>query len=285
MLLFVFHLFGFFQGFLCSLEKRINLRILYERFVAVVLRIFVVFGNFLLKLVKLLLLFCNPHKPAGRVWTADELLRVGEICRRHSVQLVSDEIHCEIVMPGHHYTPFASLSEQLSHECITMNSYSKAFNAAGLKLAYIISDNPLWRSRIARAIDVMEIGGTNPFGQLALRAAYTDEGAEWLDQLNRYIHGNYVLMTEIFEKRLPQFPLCRLEGTYLAWFDCSALGDMPSVEIEKSLLLNEKVWVNNGTMYGKDGFMRVNLAAPRALVSEGLRRLADGLNRLLSARI
>ena len=188
-------------------------------------------------------------------------------------------------MPGHHYTPFASLSEQLSHECITMNSYSKAFNAAGLKLAYIISDNPLWRSRIARAIDVMEISGTNPFGQLALRAAYTDEGAEWLDQLNRYIHGNYVLMTEIFEKRLPQFPLCRLEGTYLAWFDCSALGDMPSVEIEKSLLLNEKVWVNNGTMYGKDGFMRVNLAAPRALVSEGLRRLADGLNRLLSARI
>ena len=232
-----------------------------------------------------LLLFCNPPNPAGRVWTADELLRVGEICRRHSVQLVSDEIHCEIVMPGHHYTPFASLSEQLSHECITMNSYSKAFNAAGLKLAYIISDNPLWRSRIARAIDVMEIGGTNPFGQLALRAAYTDEGAEWLDQLNRYIHGNYLLMTEIFEKRLPQFPLCRLEGTYLAWFDCSALGDMPSVEIEKSLLLNEKVWVNNGTMYGKDGFMRVNLAAPRALVSEGLRRLADGLNRLLSARI
>lgn len=231
-----------------------------------------------------MLLFCNPHNPGGRVWTREELLRVSEICRRHDVLLVSDEIHCEIVMPGHRFIPFASLSGEIQHECVTMNSSSKAFNTAGLQIANIISDNPEWRGRIAEALDHMEITGVNPFGQVALRAAYTDEGAEWLRQLNGYIKGNYDLLLDVFAKRLPDFPVLTLEGTYLAWFDTSALGGMPTVEIEKSLILNEKVWVNNGTMYGRDGFMRINLAAPRSLISEGLDRLASGLRRLCDAR-
>lgn len=229
-----------------------------------------------------LLLFCNPHNPSGRVWTKDELEKVGEICLRHDVIIVSDEIHCEIVMPGFRYVPFASVSEEIQHSCITLSSSSKAFNTAGLQIANIISDNPEWRRKIDKAININEICDVNPFGHVALRAAYTEEGAEWLSQLNDYIWGNYCLLRDAFEAHLPEFPLCKMEGTYLAWFDCSVLGEMSAEEIENSLLANEKVWINAGTMYGKDGFMRINLAAPRSRVTEGVSRIVRGLRRLMA---
>lgn len=228
-----------------------------------------------------LFLFCNPHNPSGRVWTETELRKVGEICMRNDVILVSDEIHCEIIMPGHHFIPSASLGENFQHNCVTMNSSSKAFNTAGLQIGNIITDNPLWHSKIQRAINMMEICDVNPFGHVALRAAYSDEGAEWLKQLNEYIWGNYQLLCDVFAKELPQFPVCKLEGTYLAWVDCGALHGMKTEDIEESLLLNEKVWINTGTMYGKDGFMRVNLAAPRSLIKAGLDRIVRGFRRLL----
>lgn len=221
-----------------------------------------------------LLLLCNPHNPAGRVWTPEELMQVGAIARRHGVIVVSDEIHCEIVMPGYRYTPYASLPGNREGS-ITLCSPSKSFNIAGLQIANIVTDNPDWRRRIDRAININEVCDVNPFGVIALQAAYSDEGADWLEQLNRYLAGNL----DCLLRNLSGFPVCKLEGTYLAWVDCRSLG-IPSETIEESLLREEKVWVNAGTMYGTEGFIRINLACPRSLLTEGIARIQKGLNRL-----
>lgn len=227
-----------------------------------------------------LLLLCNPHNPAGRVWTREELTRLGEICIRHNVLVVSDEIHCEFVFPGHQYVPFASINDELLHHSITCNAPSKAFNTAGLQIANIISDNPEYRQKIDRAININEVCDVNPFGVIALQAAYTDEGAEWLRQLNEYLFGNYNYLKEYFGKELPQFPITKLEGTYLAWVDCSAI-KYNSDEIAEHLVEHFCVYVNEGSMYGDDHFIRINLACPRKRLAEGLKRIAEGIKDLM----
>ena len=224
------------------------------------------------------MLLCNPHNPAGRVWTREELAKVGQIARRHGVTVVSDEIHCEIVMPGCRYTPFASMSPEDQACCITLCSPSKSFNIAGLQTANIVTDNPEWRRLIDRAINVNEICDINPFGVVALEAAYTEEGGKWLEELNEYIYANYLLLRE----KMKDYPVCKLEGTYLPWVDVSSIG-LPSEKIEEELLRKEKVWVNAGTMYGTEGFIRINLATPRPLLAEGLDRVSRGLAALAAA--
>ena len=222
-----------------------------------------------------LMLLCNPHNPAGRVWTREELARVGDIARRHGVTVISDEIHCEIVMPGYEYTPFASVSPENQACCVSLCSPSKSFNIAGLHLACFVTPDEGWRSRIDRAINVNEICDVNPFGVVALEAAYSPEGEEWLKELNQYIYDNYLLLKQV----LSDYPVCKLEGTYLPWVDVSSLG-IPSEKIEETLLRDYKVWVNAGTMYGTEGFIRINLATPRSLLAEGLERVARGLAAL-----
>ena len=222
-----------------------------------------------------LMLLCNPHNPAGRVWTREELARVGDIARRHGVTVISDEIHCEIVMPGYEYTPFASVSPENQACCVSLCSPSKSFNIAGLHLACFVTPDEGWRSRIDRAINVNEICDVNPFGVVALEAAYSPEGEQWLKELNQYIYDNYLLLKQV----LKDYPVCKLEGTYLPWVDVSSLG-IPSEKIEETLLRDYKVWVNAGTMYGTEGFIRINLATPRALLAEGLERVARGLAAL-----
>lgn len=219
-----------------------------------------------------LMLLCNPHNPAGRVWTRDELARVGDICQRNGVAVVADEIHCELVYPPHRHTPFAAAGEKCLAVSVTCVSPSKAFNTAGLQIATIITPNDEWRERIDRAINVNEVCDVNPFGVIATLAAYT-EGEEWLTQLIHYIYGNYKCLVAFCRERLPQFPVKRLEGTYLAWMDCRALG-LPSEQLERRLLSEAKLWLNAGTMYGRagEGFMRWNLACPRATLEEALRR-------------
>ncbi|MBO4916575.1 MAG: pyridoxal phosphate-dependent aminotransferase [Bacteroidales bacterium] len=219
-----------------------------------------------------LLLLCNPHNPAGRVWTRAELARVGDIARRHGVAVVSDEIHCEIVMPGYHYTPFASVSPEDQANCVTLCSPSKSFNIAGLHIANIVTPNAEWRRLIDRVINVYELCDVNPFGVVALEAAYSEESDGWLEELNQYIYDNYLLLKE----KLPDYPVCKLEGTYLPWVDVSSLG-VPSEKIVETLLRDYKVWVNAGTMYGTEGFIRINLATPRSLLAEGLDRVVRGL--------
>lgn len=221
------------------------------------------------------MLLCNPHNPAGRVWTPDELTRLGNICLRNGVTVVADEIHCELVYQGFKYTPFASLSDAFLHRSVTCVSPSKAFNIAGLQIANIVAfDNDL-RSRIDKAININEVCDVNPFGVAATIAAY-NEGEEWLNQLVDYLHGNYEAMVEFCRRELPEFPITRLEGTYLVWMDCSSLG-MPSDALEHALLDDARLWLNAGTMYGAEGegYMRWNIACPRSV-------MLDGLNRFLN---
>ncbi len=221
------------------------------------------------------MLLCNPHNPAGRVWTPDELTRLGNICLRNGVTVVADEIHCELVYQGFKYTPFASLSDAFLHRSVTCVSPSKAFNIAGLQIANIVAfDNDL-RSRIDKAININEVCDVNPFGVAATIAAY-NEGEEWLNQLVDYLHGNYEAMAEFCRRELPEFPITRLEGTYLVWMDCSSLG-MPSDALEHALLDDARLWLNAGTMYGAEGegYMRWNIACPRSVMLDGLNRFLD----------
>ena len=227
-----------------------------------------------------LLLLCNPHNPSGRVWTREELQRIGDICIKHNVIVVSDEIHCEIVHPGYKYIPFASISEEFQKHSVTCISPSKAFNIAGLQIANIIVENDEWRQRIDKAININEVCDVNPFGVIATIAAY-NEGEEWLNQLLQYIHGNYLFFKDYCEEHLPQLPVAPLEGTYLAWMDCRSL-NIPSEELEEELMKKAKLWLNAGSMYGKEGegFMRWNLACPRQLVKEGLERFSSFIEKL-----
>ena len=225
-----------------------------------------------------LMLLCNPHNPGGRVWTRDELTRVAELCRKYGVRVVSDEIHCELTLYDNEYVPFGSLPDELSRDSITCCSPSKAFNTAGLQIANIVCHDAEVRNRIDRAININEVCDVNPFGVIALQAAYSDEGYEWLTQLRKYISANYDLLLERFARELPKCKVMRMEGTYLAWIDCSEL-HIPSDEIEKMLMHENKVWVNAGSMYGAEGasFIRINMACTSELLNEGITRIVNGL--------
>ena len=225
-----------------------------------------------------LMLLCNPHNPGGRVWTRDELTRVAELCHKYGVRVVSDEIHCELTLYDNEYVPFGSLPDELSRDSITCCSPSKAFNTAGLQIANIVCRNAEVRNRIDRAININEVCDVNPFGVIALQAAYSDEGYEWLTQLRKYISANYDLLLERFARELPKCKVMRMEGTYLAWIDCSQL-HISSDEIEEMLMHENKVWVNAGSMYGAEGaaFIRINMACTSEVLNEGITRIVNGL--------
>ncbi len=227
-----------------------------------------------------LFLLCNPHNPTGRVWTREELRRMSDICKKHNVVVASDEIHCEIVMPGYHYTPYATVSNTPGQN-ITMSSPTKGFNIAGLEISNIICDNPEWRERINRAINIKELCDLNPFGIIALQAAY-NEGEEWLDEMCAYVYDNYHALEDFFAKEMPELRVNRLEGTYLVWVDVSSLG-MTAEQLSERLLLEGKVWMNGGKMYCDpihEQHLRINIACPRARMMEGLRRMASVVKQL-----
>ena len=224
-----------------------------------------------------LFLLCNPHNPVGRVWTPDELRRMGELCMKYGVFVVADEIHCELTYEGHDYTPFASLSDTFAQHSVTCISPSKAFNIAGLQIANIVVPDDAVRRRVDRAININEVCDVNPFGVVATIAAY-NEGAGWLDELRRYLRGNYEYLRDYFVRHLPDYPVLPLEGTYLAWVDCRASGTASGV-LAARLLEEHRLMLSPGEMYGPGGeyFLRVNLACPRARLAEALERLAAGL--------
>lgn len=219
-----------------------------------------------------LLLLCNPHNPAGRVWTREELVRIGEICQKNGVRVIADEIHCELVFPGHEYVPFASTGENQLRNSVTCVSPSKAFNLAGLQIASIISCDRAVRERIDRAININEVCDVNPFGVEATIAAY-EGGEDWLLQLLDYLKGNYDLLCDFFKTYLPQIPVTSLEGTYLVWTDCRAF-HLPSDVLQTLLLEETGLWLNSGTLYGAEGegFLRWNIACPRVVLHDALTR-------------
>ena len=232
-----------------------------------------------------LMLLCNPHNPGGRVWTRKELIAVASLCVKHGVQLVSDEIHGELTLHNNHYTPIGTLPEELSENTITCCSPTKAFNIAGLQIANIICKEPKVRERINRAININEVCDVNPFGIEALQAAYSEQGKMWLEDLRNYLTANYDELLTRFATELPEFPVTKMEGTYLAWEDCSAAG-ITSQEIEDFLLKKFKVWINAGSIYGQEGesFVRINMACPRQRLTKGLNCIIDGLKELYAKR-
>lgn len=221
-------------------------------------------------------LLCNPHNPAGRVWSQAELAKMGEICKNNNVKVISDEIHCELVMPEYKFTPFAAVNETNLHNSITLNSPSKSFNTAGLQIANIICHDAETRRRINRVINIHEVCDVNPFGPIALKAAY-NESEDWLNALIQYIWGNYQYLKECLAQELPTVEVIKLEGTYLAWLDIKKLG-IGSDEATEKLLKHGHVFVSSGTQYGKkagEGYLRINLACPRKVLEEALLRITQ----------
>ncbi len=216
-------------------------------------------------------LLCNPHNPTGRVWTKEELQQMADICHQHQVRIISDEIHCELIMPEHQFCPMATVDE----EAIILNSPTKSFNIAGLQVANIICRNAEWRRRIDRAININEVCDLNPFGPVALKAAY-NESEDWIDELNQYLWDNYQALSNFVAQNIPQWKVMPLEGTYLVWVDVSACCDSVATYCEK-LMQEAKVWLNPGTMYGEEsgeGYIRINIACPRSRMIEALERIA-----------
>ena len=219
-------------------------------------------------------LLCNPHNPCGRVWSKTELMQMNDICLKHGVKVVSDEIHCELVMPGYKFQPFAAVSESCRQNSVILNSPSKSFNIAGLQVANIICSQPSWRRRLDRAININEVCDVNPFAPVALKAAYNDS-EDWIDELNQYLWGNYQALCEFVETNIPQWKVCKLEGTYLPWIDISAMNTTAQDLCDK-LLDEAKVWLNPGTMYGPqsgEGYIRINIATQRIRLIEALNRI------------
>ena len=224
-------------------------------------------------------ILCNPHNPAGRVWTREELQRLGEICLKHDVFVISDEIHCEIVMPGYKYTPFASISEEFANNCAVCIAPTKAFNIAGLQIANIVVKNPRYYERIDRAINIHENCDVNPFGVLALEAAYK-EGEPWLQEMIQYVWENYQFLCQYLSEKAPQLTVTKLEGTYLVWVNISKLG-IKAADFCTQLLEKENLWLASGEVYGEttgSDFVRINIACPRKTLQEGLERLVNALS-------
>ena len=215
-------------------------------------------------------LLCNPHNPTGRVWTREELQHMSDICRRHAVRIVSDEIHCELVMPGHTFCPMQTVDAT----AVVLNSPSKSFNIAGLQTANIICTDAAMRRRLDRAVNINEVCDLNPFGPVALVAAY-NESEQWIDELNGYLWQNYQSLCDFVAQHLPQWRVMPLEGTYLAWVDVSACCDRVAAYCDR-IMREARVWLNPGTMYGPqsgEGYLRINIACPRSLLMEALSRI------------
>ncbi len=262
-----------------------------------------------------LFLLCNPHNPSGRLWTRDELTRIASLCAARGITVHSDEIHCEFVNPqvGRPFLPFAPIADAAGCSWVIANAPNKAFNIAGLQTAYIIAPDADVRARIDRAINDNEVCDINCFSFVALRAAYTPEGAEWLDQLNAYIYQGYHLFRTALKTALPSLPIAHLESTYLAWLDIrplaatvpAALAAVPSTLDSRPSSLNPPspvasvavprqpssssqslssllrrdyhLWLNPGDLYGQPGFLRINLATQHSRLATAASRLIEAL--------
>ena len=222
-------------------------------------------------------LLCNPHNPCGRLWSEEELRRMGDICLKYGVPVISDEIHCEIVAPGSSYVPFGRLYPESS---VSFVSPTKPFSIPGLQVANIITANPDFFARIKHVMDVWEHGELNQLGIVALEAAYSPEGEEWLDQMNEVVHGNFLLLRDRFADEFPQVRVATLEATYLDWLDFAPVG-LTGKQIQDHLLEHEKLWVNAGDIYGDPNCMRINLACPRSTMKKALDLYCRGLHELL----
>jgi cysteine-S-conjugate beta-lyase len=226
------------------------------------------------------IVLCSPHNPVGRVWTREELTNLGELCLKHGVIVISDEIHCDIVYKDYKHIPFPSISDEFAESCAMCTAPSKTFNLAGLQVSSIIISNDTLRNKFSDVLESNGIETPNIFGIEALEAAY-NHGRQWLDQLIDYLKGNLEFLTKFIEKNTPEIKVIQPEGTYLVWIDCRELNMNPK-ELNEFFLKNAKVWFNEGYIFGNvgDGFQRVNIACPRSVLEEALMRIDRALKNI-----
>jgi len=222
--------------------------------------------------VKLFIL-CSPHNPVGRVWTGAELKRMGELCLQNHVLVVSDEIHCDFIYPGYHHTSFATISPELEQNSILCTSPSKTFNLAGLQVSNIFIPNPSLRTNFKSVISATGHGDINIFGLAACESAYRF-GEEWLIQLKEYLSENLAFVRDYVKDSLPGIRLIEPEGTYLVWLDFSGL-HLPEQQVNDIIKNKAKLWLDDGSLFGEEGkgFQRINIACPRKILEEAMRRL------------
>ncbi len=227
--------------------------------------------------VKLFIL-CSPHNPVGRVWTKEELLAVGEICLKHNVIIISDEIHCDFTYPGHPHTIFATLSSALEKQCIVCTSPSKTFNMAGLQTSNIFIPDKNLRDTFKKELNASGYSQLNALGLIACKSAYQN-GAFWLDELKEYLNENLTFTRTFLEKNLPELSLIEPEGTYLIWIDFSKLG-LTHKELEHLIIEKANLWLDGGVIFGRETalFERINIACPRSILKEALERLEKAIH-------
>ena len=225
-----------------------------------------------------MLILSNPHNPGGSVWTKDELKKLGELCVKNNVLVMSDEIHADLVYKNYSYTPLASISNEIANYTVTFIAPSKTFNMAALATSSVISSNIELKEKYDKVLDAIHIGMGNVFGTVASEAAYT-HGDEWLDQLMEYLEKNLNLVEDYIKEKIPQIKMLRPEGTYLVWLDCSDL-DLKGKDLKNFMIEDAGLGFNDGRMFGTggEGFMRMNIACPKQIVLDALIRLEKAVN-------
>lgn len=224
-----------------------------------------------------LFLFCNPHNPVGRIWTEEELGRIGELCHRYGVTVLSDEIHCDITDPGKEYVPFASASELCRKISITAIAPSKAFNLAGMATSAVYVPDAFLRHKVWRQLNTDECGEPSFLAVTAAIAAFT-KGEEWLKELNAYIYANKCYCEDFIAKNIPDVEILHAQATYLIWLDCTRIAN-ESVDLADFIREKTGLYLARGEQYGPggEGFLRINLACPKSYVIDGMERLKTGL--------
>lgn len=222
--------------------------------------------------VKLFLL-CSPHNPVGRVWSEEELCRMGEICLRHQVFVVADEIHCDFIRPGYRHHTFASLGEAFADHCMICTAPSKTFNLAGLQISNSFIPNSEWREKMEAELERVSCQEAGLFGLAACEAAYR-YGELWLLELLDYLEGNLAYIRSFLKEKLPKMKLVEPEGTYMIWLDVSEYG-YTAEQLHARLRTKARLWLNEGSMFGPEGaaYLRVNIASPRSVICEAMERL------------
>lgn len=219
------------------------------------------------------IIISSPHNPVGRVWTRDELIRLGEICLKHNILIVSDEIHFDLIYGGNEHTPFAAISEEFAQNSIICTSPSKTFNLAGMQTSNIIIPNEEIRVKYSEALETLNLGTISTFGLVATESAYR-YGEEWLDKLLQYLQQNLDYLKDYIETNIKELKVIDPEGTYLVWIDCRGLG-VDAKALEKLMQKEAKVALDEGYIFGieGEGFTRINIACPRSILEEGLKRI------------
>jgi cystathionine beta-lyase len=224
-----------------------------------------------------MIIISNPHNPVGRVWTPEELNRLADICLKHNIVIISDEIHCDLILPGFTHTPMASLSEEIAENTVTLIAPSKTFNIAGLSTSSVIIQNPVLRKSFNRIVENLHIGNGNIFGNMASIAAYS-HGHEWLDSLLDYIDNNVEFVKNYCSKMIPEIVPVQPEATYMIWLDCRKLG-MSGKDLQNFFVTKAGVGMNEGSTFGPggEGFMRMNLGATHQTVMRAMEQIEKAI--------